>query len=139
MNTFFYWVEGFAFFIIVWWSFLWWFGRVPKIESIKQFFEALNTKGGNILILLVMSVVGAFATTRMFYYLVQLSVDGKLQQDNAYALMGLAFLTNQLTGAFIGALLKTMTGDALVVQVPQTVAPTPQKEQTKDGSTNVSF
>lgn len=48
---------------------------------------------------------------RLFYYLIQLSVDGKLQQDNSFALMGLTFVSNTLTGAFAGAMLKTMTGD----------------------------
>ena len=92
-------------------SFLAYKDKLPSIESITRFVDLLNSKGGNIIVLIFFSLVGAYATVRMFYYLTQLSVDGKLQQDNAYALMGLAFLTNQLTGAFIGALLKTMTGD----------------------------
>jgi len=111
MTYFFYWAEAGVLGLAILFAVFWWSDKIPSIETISRFVEVLNTKGGNILILLFMSVIGAFATLRMFYYLTQLSVDGKLQQDNAYALMALAFLTNQLTGAFIGALLKTMTGD----------------------------
>lgn len=95
-----------------------WAGKLPSLDRFAQLIGMLNCRGGNILILLVFSLVGSFATIRMFYYLTQLSVDGKLQQDNAYALMALAFMTNQLTGAFTGALLKTMTGEEHSQQAP---------------------
>jgi len=75
--------------------------------------DSLNSKGGNILALLILTILGGGMSIRLFYYLIQLSVDGKLQQDNSFALMGLTFLTNNLTGAFAGALLKTMTGDSV--------------------------
>lgn len=89
----------------------WWFGKLPTIETFTKLVDTLNTRGGNILILLVLSAFGMFASVRMLYYLVQLSVDGRLQQDNSFALLSISFLTNTITGAFIGALLKTMSGD----------------------------
>jgi len=87
-----------------------WFDKLPSIETLGKLFSLVNTKGGNITILFVCSILGAGISLRLFYYLIQLSVDGKLQQDNSYALLGLSFMTNTLTGAFIGAMLKTMTG-----------------------------
>lgn len=92
-------------------AFFWWKDKFPSIEGFKGFVELINTKGGNILVLLFFSLLGCFASIRMLYYLIQLSVDGKLQQDNSFALLAISFVTNTLTGAFIGAMLKTMTGD----------------------------
>ena len=89
----------------------WWFGRLPSIETFAKLVDTIDTRGGNILILLFLGGFGMFASVRMLYYLVQLSVDGKLQQDNSFALLSISFLTNTITGAFIGALLKTMRGE----------------------------
>lgn len=110
--------------------FFWWKERFPSIEAFQKFIELVNTKGGNILVLLFMSLIGTFASVRFLYYIVQLSVDGKLQQDNSFALLAISFLTNTLTGAFIGAMLKTMTGDAppvkeIVNEKGTTPTPTP--------------
>jgi hypothetical protein len=134
MDRFFIWAEISVVLFAAWISVFWWFGKMPSIQTFRAFVDSLNTKGGNILILLFFAIIGAFATVRMFYYLVQLSVDGKLQQDNAYALMGLTFLTNQLTGAFVGALLKTMTGD--VSQVENHIHSVQGKDNPEQGNQN---
>lgn len=90
----------------------WWYGKLPSIDVFSKLMDLANTKGGNIFILSLFSAFGIFASVRMLYYLVQLSVDGKLQQDNSFALLSISFMTNTITGAFIGALLKTMSGEA---------------------------
>lgn len=87
-----------------------WFDKMPSVESFTRLLEALNTRGGNILLLLAGTIIGAASSLRLFYYIIQLCVDGKLQQDNVYGIMSLTFITGTITGNFMGALLKTMTG-----------------------------
>lgn len=112
-------------------AFFWWKGKFPSIETFAKFIELINTKGGNILVLLLVSLIGTYTSVRFLYYIVQLSVDGKLQQDNSFALLAISFLTNTLTGAFIGAMLKTMTGEVapskeiVNVNVPEKTGPNP--------------
>jgi hypothetical protein len=89
----------------------WWFGKLPSPHQISEILELVNTRGGNICLLLGGTLVGAGASLRLFYYIIQLSVDGKIQQDNVFSIMSLTFITGTITGNFMGALLKTMTGD----------------------------
>lgn len=99
-------------FIILGIFLMWWFGKFPSSAEFTHWLDALNTRGGNILILFIGTLLGTSATMRLFYYIIQLSVDGKVMQDNAFALMGLTFLSGTITGGFLGALLKTMTGES---------------------------
>jgi hypothetical protein len=95
-----------------------WFGKLPTAETLTKLMEVINTRGGNIMLLLFGTILGTSATMRLFYYVIQLSVDGKVMQDNVFALMGLTFLSGTITGGFMGALLKTMTGDSVPIHPP---------------------
>lgn len=90
---------------------MWWFNRLPSIESLEKLMDIINTRGGNICLLLAGTILGCGASLRLFYYIIQLSVDGKIQQDNVFGIMSLTFVTGTVTGGFQGALLKTMTGE----------------------------
>jgi hypothetical protein len=91
-----------------------WFRRLPSIQQVHEALDLINTKGGNIALLLFGTLIGGAASLRLFYYIIQLSVDGKIQQDNVFSIMSLSFITGTITGNFMGALLKTMTGDTVV-------------------------
>lgn len=89
-----------------------WFKRLPSVDSLTDFMAALNTKGGNIFVLFVLSGYFFLTSARMFYYLIHMVIDGKLTADNSYALMGLQFLTTSAFGGAFGAMLTMMTGEA---------------------------
>jgi uncharacterized membrane protein SpoIIM required for sporulation len=108
---------------------MWWFGKLPSIITVRELLDLVNSKGGNITLLLVCTLIGSGASLRLFYYIIQLSVDGKIQQDNVFTIMSLTFITGTITGNFMGALLKTMTGD--------TIAPGRQEVKTEESKTSV--
>jgi len=89
-----------------------WTNRFPSLETIVKMLEALNTKGGNLLLLSFFTGLFAIISIRTFLYIIDLSVNGKMNQDNTFALQAIAWVTGGLTTGFMGALLKTMTGDA---------------------------
>ena len=111
MNHFFWWMEGTVLLVIIIIAVFGWFGKLPSISQMREAMELINSRGGNILLLLAATIIGTGASLRLFYYVIQLSVDGKVAQDNVFAIMSLTFVTGTVTGNFQGALLKTMTGD----------------------------
>src|SRR5882757_1234764 len=88
-----------------------WNDKMPSITSMMRLLAALNTKGGNLLMLSVFTSLFAIISIRTYLYIIDLSVNGKLNQDNTFALQAIAWVTGGLTTGFMGALLKTMTGD----------------------------
>jgi hypothetical protein len=88
-----------------------WFGKLPSVESITKFMQSLNTKGGNLFLLAGFTVLFSVISVRMFLYLIDLRVHKLLAPDDAYALQVVTWLTGGVSGGFIAALLKTMTGD----------------------------
>lgn len=122
MDRFFYIVEANVVLGMLVLSVFWWFGKFPSAESVGKFMSGFDSRGGQVAILCVFSLLGTFASLRLMYYIIQLSVDGKLQQDNSYALLSVQFVSNTITGAFIGALLKTMGGDAAHATIAATAA-----------------
>jgi len=97
--------------LLVWFS-LQLLGRMPKVKSVTDLVHAINSRGGNIVVLSASSVYFFSHSIRLFYFLLDMSKDGKIGQDNAFALMALQFVTSTAFGGSFGALLKTMTGDS---------------------------
>lgn len=86
--------------------------RLPSADSIQTLITMLNTKGGNILILSVMAMVFFRSFMHLVYVVLQQIQAQTLREDNAIALMGLQFVSTTAFGGALGALLKTMTGEA---------------------------
>lgn len=98
-------------FVILLWAFMQWNGKLPTTESIQALATITATKGGNIIILVIMAMAFFFAGMRLIYYCLSLSIDGKLSTDNAVMMLAITFVTGTAFGATLGALLKTMTGE----------------------------
>lgn len=107
-------LEGTALLCMVAFFAMAWTNRLPSLETIVKLLEALNTKGGNLMLLSFFTGLFAIISIRTFLYIIDLSVNGKMPQDNTFALQAIAWVTGGLTTGFMGALLKTMTGDAPV-------------------------
>lgn len=112
---------GFSDHFVVWapmmffvslWVFMQWHGRLPSTDSIQEFITMLNSRGGNILVLTCLSMYFFKYAVYLFFHLLQLTREGKITPDNAFALMAVQFLTTTAFGGFSGALLKTMTGES---------------------------
>ena len=113
-------------------------GKLPTVNSFVAFCNAINTRGGNIVLLTVM--VFLFVTTSMkyIYFVIGLEVGGRLTGNDALALSGYSFITGAVTGLSIGAWLKALspqdmpTPGSTTASTSSTVAaPEPPKEEVK--------
>lgn len=95
---------------VVLWVALIWTRRAPTADSWRAFVNVLDSRGGNILILLGGTIYSFRAAMRLFYHAIDLVVEGKLGKDDAILLMALTFVTGTVFGQFSGALMKTLHG-----------------------------
>ena len=93
---------------------LFWFNKFPTIHGFINFTNALNTKGGNILILTLMVVVSNSVAMKFIYFMVDLSIQGKLTKDNALGLAAFSYVTAQVSGAILGAWLKALSPQDII-------------------------
>jgi hypothetical protein len=115
-----------------------WLGKLPKADSIQSLLAALNSRGGNILILSAFSVYFFHHSIKLFYMLLDMVRQQQLTQDNAFALMGLQFVTSTAFGGFSGALLKTMTGESSKARTTDGVDGTTTSTSTTTSTVNKS-
>jgi len=83
--------------------------KLPSMATFKEFADIINTAGGNILLLTLLTVWSIKIAMQFFYHLLALPQD---QFDKASSIItaGITFVQGGLTGMFIGALIKTLTG-----------------------------
>lgn len=89
-----------------------WMKKLPSTSSIGEFITILNSRGGNILVLAVMSLYFFRQAMILFYAMLAQIQAGTLKENNALALMAVQFVTSSAFGGAMGALLKTMTGES---------------------------
>lgn len=83
--------------------------RLPRMSAFKEFLDAINSAGGHIFILLLLTVWSIKIAMQFYYHLLALPAE---QFDKASAIVnvGIAFVQGSLVGGFTAALLKTMSG-----------------------------
>lgn len=80
-------------------------------RAIRELVSIVNTKGGNILLLAVMSLIFFISSMTFFYYSLSLIVNKQITPDNAILLMGVQFATSSAFGGSFGALIAILSGD----------------------------
>lgn len=83
--------------------------RLPSMESFQKFANVLDTKGGNIIVLVTLMLYFFHDAQVMYYVVIDKIKDGTITADNGIALNGLMFATGAFSG-ISGALLKVMSG-----------------------------
>jgi len=83
--------------------------RLPKMASFKDFLDAVNSAGGHIFLLSLLTVWSIKIAMQYFYHLLALPEE-MLSKQQAIVTAGITFVQGTLAGTFIGALLKTMSG-----------------------------
>ena len=84
-------------------------GRLPSMESLQKFATVLDTKGGNIIVLVALALYFFHDAQVMYYIVIDKIREGTITADNGIALNGLMFATGAFSGVS-GALLKVMSG-----------------------------
>lgn len=105
------------------WIFMKWFDKAPTVSEIRDFINVWNSRGGNIVVLLALTVYSIRVAMRLIYHVIELAQDGKLDSTNAVIAVALAFVTGSLYGTFSGALIKTMTGNEGGTAIPPAAPP----------------
>ncbi len=84
--------------------------KMPSLDNIKDFVAALNSRGGNLLILVCLTVWFFHAAVEFFYRTLWMIENKALTPDNALVVNGWTFITGVAFGGSFAALLKSMTG-----------------------------
>lgn len=95
--------------VLVLWAFMQYRGKLPSMQSFKDFADVINSAGGNILLLSVFTAWSLSIAMRTFYYLLALP-DDRLSKADAIVTAVITFVTGSVFGLFAGALIKTLTG-----------------------------
>ena len=83
--------------------------KLPPMSAFKEFLDSVNSSGGHIFILLILTVWSVRIAMQFFYHLMGLPVE-VIDKNSAILTAGITFVQGTLAGTFIGALLKTMSG-----------------------------
>jgi len=115
------------------------YGKLPTVASFVTFCNAINTRGGNIVLLSFMVFLLVTMSMKYVYFLVGLEITGKLTKESALAMNGFTFITGGVTGLITGAFLKALspqdmpTPGSTTASTSSTVTPIPElpKEEVK--------
>jgi hypothetical protein len=97
-------------FVVLVYTFLKVINKLPAVESIRRLMSALDDRGGNIVVLVALTVWFFAQAIYMFYFAINMIGSGKIDGKDAVLLMGLQFVTGVAFGGSFGALLKTLNG-----------------------------
>lgn len=84
---------------------------LPAVSSVQELANVVNTKGGNILVLVALTMLFFFTGVGMVYWMLDRIQEGKLSVDNAVLMMGLSWVTGTAFGGAFSAMLKVMSGE----------------------------
>jgi hypothetical protein len=83
--------------------------KLPPMSAFKDFLDSVNSSGGHIFLLLILTVWSIRIAMQFFYHLMSLPQE-MVDKNSAIITAGITFVQGTLAGTFIGALLKTMSG-----------------------------
>lgn len=95
--------------------------KLPRMGAFKDFLDAVNSAGGHIFFLLLLTIWSIKIAMQFFYHMIALPPEA-FDKQQALITAGITFVQGTLAGTFIGALLKTMSGGKA-----NGVAPAPDK------------
>ena len=88
-----------------------WFNKLPSIKTISDLSATLNSRGGNILVLGSMAVFFFMIAVRFTYYVMSLSINGKLDASDSIAMAAFTWITGSAFGGAFTSMVKAMTGE----------------------------
>lgn len=90
-----------------------WANKMPSIQGVIDCANVLNSKGGNLLLLAIMSGWFFYEALKFAYHLLYMTSHSEITPDNAIALSMFSFVTGTAFGGAFGALLKGMSGESV--------------------------
>jgi hypothetical protein len=83
--------------------------KLPSMKAFKDFADTIDSAGGNIILLTLLTVWSIKIAMQFFYHLLGLPAD-QFDKANSIITAGITYVQGGLSGMFIGALIKTLTG-----------------------------
>lgn len=83
--------------------------KLPSMRAFKDFADTIDSAGGNIILLTLLTVWSIKIAMQFFYHLLALPADQFGKADSIIT-AGITYVQGGLSGMFIGALIKTLTG-----------------------------
>lgn len=99
-----------------------WYGKFVSNDRLHGLVDVIGTRGGNVIVLAIFSMVSMVVSVRMLSYMLEMSMAGRLSQTNVLMMSVFNFVTAHMSGTFFGALIATMKGEK--VEPKDEVAPT---------------
>lgn len=103
------WLIGVVFFFTI--VVMQWKGKLPQVKSVQDLATALNSRGGNILILGLFSAGFFIASLRFTYWIISRASDGKITVENSVAMAAFTWMTGSAFGGAFTSMVKAMTGE----------------------------
>ena len=104
------WIAGTI--LVILWAFMQWHNKLPSVQSIQDLATALNSRGGNILVLGAFSTGFFWAALRFTYWIISRSNDGKITVENSVAMAAFTWMTGSAFGGAFTSMVKAMTGES---------------------------
>jgi len=90
--------------------------RLPSIDGFERFLHALDSRGGNIAILVSITFWSSVQALKMFWHLIYLTQTNMIKGNEGVINVAQTFVVSNLATVFIGALIKTLTGNNELAQ-----------------------
>lgn len=84
-------------------------GKLPRMSAFKDFLDAVNSAGGHIFLLFLLTIWSIKIAMQFMYHTLAMPAD-QFNKNQAIITAGIAFVHGNLVGGFMAALLKTMSG-----------------------------
>ena len=104
-------------------------GKGIDLDAVKDAVSFLNSKGGNILVLLALTVFFFKSAMEMYYRMIYMIASKAITPDNAVAINGWTFVTGVAFGGAFAALLKSLGGEEPQQKVPPDFPKVPPTEK----------
>jgi len=102
--------------------------RLPSMAAFKDFADTINSAGGHIILLFLLTLLSIKVSMQLFYHLLGLPAES-ISKSEAVVTSAMTYATGMLTGQFVGALLKTMSGGKANGTAPVSPAAAPDTLQ----------
>lgn len=105
-----FWVAGGC--LVTLWAFMQWNHKLPTVQSVQDLATAVNSRGGNILVLGGFSLFFFVAALRFTYWVISRESDGKVTVESSVAMAAFTWMTGSAFGGAFTSMVKAMTGES---------------------------
>ena len=112
MTSVHYWSIGLVVYFSLLLTILQWKSKLPPVSTVQDLAAAVNSRGGNILVLAFFSVGFFWSALKFTYWIIARASDGKITVENSVAMAAFTWMTGSAFGGAFTSMVKAMTGES---------------------------